>query len=299
MATPARRGVVGRAARDATRERGRAVRAQRPAEAADAAHARARQAHRQRVGGRGAVLPTLQDHAAPAHQHGEGRAEHDDAHVGDRLPRRRHPHEQRRHRLGQRRGPGARSRSRRPPSMASTRRSTSSTVPPGSSTRSSTAQHRRAPVGQFLKDYRPTTIGSRRRLLLPPSALAGGEQALHVADRVQPPERRVARHEASYRPSAPGSDRCATVRRHRHRGRRGCRPPCRSGPRRRTSPRSAPACRARPGSGRSGCDPPRRTAGSRPEGRRSSAPRCPGTSSSRSPGSAGGRRHGRRRRASG
>ena len=40
----------------------------------------------------------------PAHEHGEGRAEHDDAHGGGRLPRRRHPHEQRGHRLGDRRG---------------------------------------------------------------------------------------------------------------------------------------------------------------------------------------------------
>jgi NAD(P)-dependent dehydrogenase (short-subunit alcohol dehydrogenase family) len=39
VAPPARRGLVGRAARDAARERGRAVRAQRPAEAVDAAHA--------------------------------------------------------------------------------------------------------------------------------------------------------------------------------------------------------------------------------------------------------------------
>ena len=52
-----------------------------------AAHARARQAHRQRVGGRRAVLPPLQDHAASAHEHGQGRAEHDDAHLRRRLPR--------------------------------------------------------------------------------------------------------------------------------------------------------------------------------------------------------------------
>ena len=70
-----------------------------------AAHGRPRQAHRQRLGGGGAVLPPLQDHPPPAHEHGEGGAEHDDAHRRDRLPRRRHPHEQRRHRLGHRRGP--------------------------------------------------------------------------------------------------------------------------------------------------------------------------------------------------
>ena len=57
VAAAARRGADGRAARGAARQRGRAVRPQRAAQAADAAHARARQAHRQRVGGRGAVLP--------------------------------------------------------------------------------------------------------------------------------------------------------------------------------------------------------------------------------------------------
>ena len=64
------------------------------------AHAGARQAHRQRVGGGGAVLSKLQDDPPSAHEHGEGGAEHDDAHGGDRLPQRRHPHEQRRHRAG-------------------------------------------------------------------------------------------------------------------------------------------------------------------------------------------------------
>ena len=71
------------------------------------AHARARQAHRQRLGGGGAVLPAVQDDPAPAHQHGQGGAQHDDAHLGHRLRTRRHPHEQRRHRLGHRRGPAA------------------------------------------------------------------------------------------------------------------------------------------------------------------------------------------------
>ena len=74
VAADPRRGVLGGAARDAARQRGGAVRAQRTAEAADGAHARAGQAHRERVGGRGAVLPPVQDHEAPAHQHGEGRA---------------------------------------------------------------------------------------------------------------------------------------------------------------------------------------------------------------------------------
>ncbi|CAA9346483.1 MAG: hypothetical protein AVDCRST_MAG11-3254, partial [uncultured Gemmatimonadaceae bacterium] len=48
----------------------------------------------------------LQDRAPPAHEHGQGRAQHDDAHRGRRLPARRHPHELGRHRLGHRRGPG-------------------------------------------------------------------------------------------------------------------------------------------------------------------------------------------------
>ncbi len=80
VAADAGRGADRRAARDATGERGRAVRAERAAQAADAAHARARQARRERVGGRGAVLPAVQDHEAPAHEHGQGRAQHDDAH---------------------------------------------------------------------------------------------------------------------------------------------------------------------------------------------------------------------------
>ena len=32
------------------------------------------------VGGGRAVLPAVQDHEAPAHEHGQGRAQHDDAH---------------------------------------------------------------------------------------------------------------------------------------------------------------------------------------------------------------------------
>ena len=57
LAAAAGRGALGRAARGAAGQRGRAVHAQRAAQAADAAHAGPRQAHRQRVGGRGAVLP--------------------------------------------------------------------------------------------------------------------------------------------------------------------------------------------------------------------------------------------------
>jgi NAD(P)-dependent dehydrogenase (short-subunit alcohol dehydrogenase family) len=57
-----------------------------------------------RLGGRRAVLPRGEDDAASAHQHGESRAEHDDAHGGHGLRQRRHSHEQRRYRMGDRRG---------------------------------------------------------------------------------------------------------------------------------------------------------------------------------------------------
>ena len=46
----------------------------------------ARQAHRERLRGRRPVLPQLQDDPPSAHQHGQGRAQHDDAHLGRRLP---------------------------------------------------------------------------------------------------------------------------------------------------------------------------------------------------------------------
>ena len=87
VAADARRGVVGRAARDAARQRGRAVRAERPPQAPAGACTGARSAHRQRVGDGGPVLPTVQDHSPPAHEHGKGRAEHDDPHVGGGLRR--------------------------------------------------------------------------------------------------------------------------------------------------------------------------------------------------------------------
>jgi hypothetical protein len=57
LALHAGRGAHGGAARGAAGERHRALRAQRAAQAADDAHAHARQAHRQRVGHGGAVLP--------------------------------------------------------------------------------------------------------------------------------------------------------------------------------------------------------------------------------------------------
>ena len=78
-------GVVGGAARSAARECDRAVRHQRASQTADAAHAGARQAHRQRVRGGGTVLSDVQDHAPSAHEHGEGRAQHDDAHRRRRI----------------------------------------------------------------------------------------------------------------------------------------------------------------------------------------------------------------------
>ena len=80
-----------------------AVHHQRSAQAAARRDAGARQARRQRVRRGGTVLPELQDDQAPAYQHGEGGAEHDDAHGRRRLPSRRHPHERRGHRLGDRR----------------------------------------------------------------------------------------------------------------------------------------------------------------------------------------------------
>jgi hypothetical protein len=85
---------------------GCAVHPERAPEAADAAHAGARQAHRQRVRGRRPVLPQIQDNPPSAHQHGESCTEHDDANIRRGIPRQRHPHEQRRHRLGNRRGSG-------------------------------------------------------------------------------------------------------------------------------------------------------------------------------------------------
>ena len=57
VAAAAPRGVVRGAARGAAGERGRALHHQRAPQAADAPHARARQAHRQRVGRGRAVLP--------------------------------------------------------------------------------------------------------------------------------------------------------------------------------------------------------------------------------------------------
>ena len=125
----------------------RAVRPERAPQAADAAHARARQAHRQRVRRRGPVLPELQDDPPSAHEHGEGRAEHDDPHRGGGLPGRRHPHEQRGHRLGDRRGSGRDRGAEGRGARLSIRRSTSWTAPRASSTRSSPGSTRASMCG--------------------------------------------------------------------------------------------------------------------------------------------------------
>ena len=77
--------------------------------------------HRQRVG-RGGPVRAPQDRLPPAHQHGEGRAEHDDAHVRRRLRPGRHLHEQRGHRLGHGREP-------RRPSARATRTNAASSPP--------------------------------------------------------------------------------------------------------------------------------------------------------------------------
>ena len=57
----------------------------------------------ERVGDGGPVRPRLQGAGAPAHQHGQGRAEHADPHQRRGDADRRHPDDQRRHRLDHRR----------------------------------------------------------------------------------------------------------------------------------------------------------------------------------------------------
>lgn len=64
---------------------------------------------RQRVRDGGPVLPPLQGSRPPAHEHGQGRAQHDDPHERRRDVRDRpHPHDGRRHRLDHRRAPARR-----------------------------------------------------------------------------------------------------------------------------------------------------------------------------------------------
>ena len=117
-----------------------------------------RQAHRQRLGDGGHLLARHEDRPPPAHEHGQGRAQHADADLGPRLRRGRHPHERRRHRLDHRRGPVRCTRRASATSSASSRRSTSSTAPRACSTRSSpglnTGVHA---FGQFFKDYKPSS----------------------------------------------------------------------------------------------------------------------------------------------
>ncbi len=95
---------------------------------------------RQRVGDGGSVRPSLQGRRPPAHQHGQGVAQHADPHQCGRDVRvRPHPDERRRHRLDHRRAtpPGEAAGSR---PRAGTRRSTWSTARPGSTTRSCAAR---------------------------------------------------------------------------------------------------------------------------------------------------------------
>ena len=137
LASHAEPGAVAGDARGAARERGGAVHPVQQAQAADAAASDRREAHRQRVGGGGSVLAPHEDRQAPAHEHGEGRAQHDDADERARLRGRRHLHERRRHGLGDRRGSRrARRRASRRCTISS-RRSTSSTARRASATRSS------------------------------------------------------------------------------------------------------------------------------------------------------------------
>ena len=106
----------------------------------------------------GAVLSGVQDRQAPPHEHGEGSAQHDDAHVGGRLRARRHPHEQRRHGLGYRRGRGDARRAeagdaRLPPAAGRRRRR-------GAHSRSDLLgiPHRRAPLGLLLQGLQAGTL---------------------------------------------------------------------------------------------------------------------------------------------
>ena len=72
------RGRPGRAARSAAVQRDRAVRPGQPAAPGDGRGRRPPQVRGERVGDGGPVRPRLQGRRAPAHQHGQGRAEHAD-----------------------------------------------------------------------------------------------------------------------------------------------------------------------------------------------------------------------------
>ncbi|WP_278255327.1 hypothetical protein [Nocardioides convexus] len=110
---------------------------------------------RQRLGDGGSVLPPLQGRRAPAHQHGQGRAQHDDPHLlGGDVRDRQDPDDRRRHRLDHRRAPAPREACGSPP-RAGTHRSTWSTAPPGSTTRSCAARRARTSTAASSRTTRP------------------------------------------------------------------------------------------------------------------------------------------------
>ena len=82
------RGRPARAARGAAVQHDRAVHPGQPAAAGDGRRAGPAQVRRQRLGDGGPVRPRLQGAGPPAHQHGQGRAEHADPHQrrGDARP---------------------------------------------------------------------------------------------------------------------------------------------------------------------------------------------------------------------
>ena len=95
-----------RAARGAAVQHDGAVHPGQPAAPGAGRVAGTAHVRRQRLGDGGQFSPRLQGSRAPAHQHGQGRAEHADPHERARDVRdRRHPDDQRRHRLDHRRAP--------------------------------------------------------------------------------------------------------------------------------------------------------------------------------------------------
>ena len=99
----ARRGVCDQHARPVSDQRAAAAAARRHRAALRRGGGRG--VRRQRLGDGGQVLPA-QDGEPPAHEHGEGGAQHDDAHVGARARvEAADLHDRRRHRLDQRREP--------------------------------------------------------------------------------------------------------------------------------------------------------------------------------------------------
>ena len=80
-ADPGRGGDAGDA-RGAPHQRGGALHPVQQAEAAHGARPHRGQAHRERLRDGGDLLPRHQDRPPSPHQHGQGRAQHDDAHLG-------------------------------------------------------------------------------------------------------------------------------------------------------------------------------------------------------------------------